>query len=112
MSTSYSVLSDKFIKRLKNDKQFLSYKGLTDVEIEQLVKDVQNEYNKMSVEEVIKMLFKDENTLSSWSKDSIHRLADLGLIKGDEQGNFNPKNPITREELAVVLDRLLKLLNK
>ena len=27
---------------------------------------------------------------------------------GDETGNFNPKNPLTREEAAVIIDRMTK----
>jgi hypothetical protein len=56
-------------------------------------------------------LFKDvpEN---HWARGSIERLAQLGLLKGDEQGNFRPDEPLTRAQLAAVLDRLLKLLGR
>jgi N-acetylmuramoyl-L-alanine amidase len=47
-----------------------------------------------------------------WAKASIERLANLGIFKGDDQGRFNPDKPITRAEIAVVLDRVLKLLGK
>lgn len=59
----------------------------------------------------VENLFKDvpEN---HWAKGSIERLAQLGLLKGDEQGNFRPDEPLTRAQLAAVLDRLLKLLGK
>lgn len=39
MSTSYELIFDKFIKKLKNDKEFLNYTGLTDTDITTLVKD-------------------------------------------------------------------------
>ena len=61
------------------------------------------------VEEVLAM-FKDIN--GHWAKESVDRLANLGLIKGDGQGNFRPDQPITRAETVVLLDRLLKLLGK
>jgi len=74
---------------------------------------VQDEINiQLKGREDSYMVFKDESKIASWAKDSVMRVADLGLIKGDGNGNFNPKNPITREEFAVVLDRLLTLQKK
>lgn len=55
-------------------------------------------------------LFKDAG--NHWAKESIERLGKLGIVKGDEQGNFNPDKPITRAEVVVLLDRLLKLLGR
>jgi len=56
-------------------------------------------------------MFKDVGE-GFWAKASIERLAQLGLIKGDQQGNFNPDAPITRAQLAAVLDRLLQMFGK
>ncbi len=61
--------------------------------------------------EVIAGMFKDVPN-GHWAKGSIERLAKLGLIKGDEKGNFRPDQPITRAEVAVLLDRVLKLIGK
>lgn len=84
------------------------------VSIEQLIKDVKNEYFKMEkqiIQEVFE-LFKDEKDIANYAKESVKRMSDLGIIKGNEQNMFNPKNAITREEICVVLDRLLNYLNK
>lgn len=62
------------------------------------------------LQEVLGM-FKDVGD-DYWAKASIERLAQLGLIKGDQQGNFNPDAPITRAQLTVVLDRLLQMFGK
>lgn len=35
-----------------------------------------------------------------------------GLIKGDEKGNFNGQNSMTRQEAAIVMDRLTELVKK
>lgn len=37
MNTEYQVIFDKFIRKLKNDSTFMKYKGLTDIEIDQMV---------------------------------------------------------------------------
>ncbi len=51
--------------------------------------------------------FKDEKNISNWAKDAIKKVSDAGIMNGDDLGNFNPKNNITREEVAVVIARLL-----
>jgi len=63
------------------------------------------------VKEVITGMFPDVPN-SHWAKESIDRLAQLSLLKGDEAGNFRPEDPVTRAQLAVVLDRLLRLLGR
>lgn len=62
------------------------------------------------IQEVFSM-FKDVPA-NHWARESIERLAQLGIIKGDEQGNFRPDQPITRAEVAALLDRVLKLLGR
>jgi subtilisin family serine protease len=57
-------------------------------------------------------MFADIDKVSAWAKNSVIKVETLGLMNGDNLGNFNPKNPITREEFAVVIDRLLQYLNK
>ena len=56
--------------------------------------------------------FNDLNKNDYYYK-SIKNLAQLGLIKGDENNNFNPENYITRAQFATVIVRLYNyLLNK
>jgi len=62
------------------------------------------------LQEVLSM-FKDVPA-KHWAAGSIERLAKLGIIKGDGQGNFRPDQPITRAEVAALLDRVLKLLGR
>lgn len=42
-------------------------------------------------------------------KDAVARLAALKIVIGDQNGNFNPDNPITRAEFATIADRLSNL---
>jgi len=64
---------------------------------------------KVLMKEVLSM-FKDIQ--GHWAQADIEHLAQLGLIRGDEQGNFMPDKPITRAEVAVIISRLLKLFGK
>lgn len=65
----------------------------------------------LGMREVIN-LFNDFNNVSDWAKDSVSKLENLKLINGDQNNNFNPKAAITREEFAVVINRLLGLFGK
>lgn len=61
--------------------------------------------------EVIIGMFPDVPS-DHWAKGAIDKLAQLGLLKGDEAGNFRPEEPVTRAQLAAVLYRVLKLLGR
>ena len=49
--------------------------------------------------------FKDAATVSAWAKESMEAAVASGVIEGDK-GNLNPKNPITRVELAAMISRV------
>lgn len=50
--------------------------------------------------------FKDDSTISDWSKSSIATLAYKGIIDGYEDGTFRPNQFITRAEAVVTIDRV------
>ena len=52
------------------------------------------------------------DTENHWAKSYISALAVKGIIKGYEDGTFRPDIGITREEMAVVLVRLLDIENE
>lgn len=41
-----------------------------------------------------------------WAEKAIRRCMERGLLKGYPDGSFQPDKPVTRAELAVILDRL------
>jgi hypothetical protein len=43
-----------------------------------------------------------------WAEKAIRRCIERGLLKGYPDGSFGPDRPVTRAELAVILDRLDK----
>ncbi|MOA21511.1 Endoglucanase precursor [compost metagenome] len=45
----------------------------------------------------------------NWAKNEIERLASIGLITGYGDGSFRPNAPISREEMAVILARVVNL---
>ncbi len=65
-------------------------------------------YHSRDFEEVQQMTFKDEASIPEWAREAVREAAERGLMLGDDEGNFNPNQPVTRAELAVVLARLNK----
>lgn len=55
------------------------------------------------------MAYKDEKSIPAWAKDAVEKVTAKGWMKGDDQGNFRPNDPITRAEFAVALARENKL---
>lgn len=43
-----------------------------------------------------------------WAKDAIEKWSNYQVVKGYENGDFRPNNPITRAEFTTLLDRVFK----
>ncbi|MFD0589315.1 S-layer homology domain-containing protein [Paenibacillus sp. GCM10027627] len=52
--------------------------------------------------------FKDGDQIADWASASISEVQKLGVIKGDMTGHFRPTDPISRQETAVLMDRVLQ----
>lgn len=59
----------------------------------------------------VNMIFPDVSNLSPHAK-SIQKVKDLGIMTGTQEGLFEPSRPVTRRELAIVVDRLIDHLTK
>jgi len=68
-----------------------------------LLGDLQNHVVKEAISTVAGM-FKDVPD-NHPAKASVEKYAQLGIVKGDTQGNFNPDAPVTRAQVVVILDR-------
>ncbi|MNI92324.1 Endoglucanase precursor [compost metagenome] len=51
--------------------------------------------------------FGDSKVISSWALPAVKEAWTLGLIQGDGS-QFHPQNPVTRAEVAVMINRLLQ----
>ncbi|WP_377565369.1 S-layer homology domain-containing protein [Paenibacillus chungangensis] len=52
--------------------------------------------------------FKDEDQIADWASASVAAVHKLGLIQGDDRGKFRPTDPLSREETAMFMDRVLQ----
>lgn len=50
-------------------------------------------------------------SVSDWYYSYVAKAADIGIVTGYENGNFEPKQTITRQEMAVMVHRSLSILN-
>ena len=57
-------------------------------------------------------MFVDDEKISDWAKREVYAAARIGLIYGDENGNFNPKAYITKAEAAALTNRLIEYMRK
>lgn len=53
---------------------------------------------------------KDYDEIANWAKEAVLSVYEAGIMVGDDTGMFNPAVPITRQEAALVADRLIKML--
>ena len=53
-------------------------------------------------------LYKDDGDISRYARESVYEMKKRGIMVGDKLGRFHPKDWLTREQLAVALNQLLK----
>lgn len=56
--------------------------------------------------------FVDDEQIASWAKKEIMAGYKLGIIKGDTEGNVNPKQWIAKAEAAAIINRLIDYLRE
>ena len=52
--------------------------------------------------------FSDRDKVANYAASYIDVLADMKIIRGYDDDTFKPKNQITREEAAAIIDRYIK----
>lgn len=62
------------------------------------------------LEEVNEMNFKDYDQVPQWAKDEkiVERAVELGIVKGDENGNLCPNDTPTKIEILAMIVRAMK----
>jgi len=52
-------------------------------------------------------LLNDSGEISNWAAGAVQQMLSIGIVKGDNEGNFRPHQTATRAEMAIMLSRLL-----
>ncbi|MCQ4086847.1 InlB B-repeat-containing protein [Saccharibacillus sp. JS10] len=53
--------------------------------------------------------FADASSIGAWAKKEVNQAVALGWVTGDTNNRFAPNQPISRAEMAVMIDRSMKL---
>lgn len=61
---------------------------------------------KSKLEQRVNEMYNDEDKIAKWAFENVKKAKELGLMIGDNDGNFNPKDVVTREQLATVIINL------
>lgn len=63
------------------------------------------------IKEVVALgeIFRDFTQVPEWAKKDIEEAKELGIVRGDSNGNLNPNQPITRLEAIVITMRAIRL---
>jgi hypothetical protein len=54
------------------------------------------------------IMFKDDKNISEWARPHVKRVVEFGIMNVNAEGYFNPKEPVMREELAVVASNIVR----
>lgn len=52
--------------------------------------------------------YNDDSSIANWAKEAVKKVGQAGIMLGDENNNFNPRANLTRQEAAVIIERLLE----
>lgn len=80
----------------------------TDPDYPQKLINLIEEYELYKIDEEVMINIKDIDQIADWAKDAVLNVINAGIMIGDDQGRFNPQAPITRQEVAVIVYRLLQ----
>lgn len=94
-----------------NGDGFAPYNNITRAE---LCKIIMNTYRVLSEEVVVKkeISFSDSEEFPFWATGEIVDAVSLGVLQGYPDGSFSANSTATRAEVAVVIKRLMDIVNK
>ena len=61
---------------------------------------------------LMKPIYKDDKAISDWAKEEVYELTNIGVFQGNADSTFNPKGFLKRGELAELVLKLTKKLEK
>lgn len=65
------------------------------------------EYMGIELPRLQQATFTDRAAISPWAAEYVQLAADAEIFRGDASGAFNPREPLTREQAAVLLERIV-----
>lgn len=90
---------------------FMPDQGMTRAELAVLMERILDTYEQATPSSSVAKDYADQAAIPGWANLAVHRMAELHLMQGYEDGKFQPERSVTRAEAAVVLYRLLEWLH-
>lgn len=94
----------------KTENIFAGEDNVTREELAVMIYRALNALRKSEIEVKVTNKPKDSENYSEWSSEAILNLYRYGIVKGDQNAEFNPKNDVTRAEAAQMIFNLAEAL--
>lgn len=102
-------------------KEYLDIATKNNLVTEEVLKDLQGDITRREFAELVVLLYEElsqveleyngDNIFKDTNNDSVNKAYELGIVKGVNEDNFRPNEKITRQEMVVMLNRLLDSLH-
>ena len=92
----------------KSETEFAPYDYITREEFAKILSRTYSYLNNDSIESR-DLNYIDRDRISEYAVDDVKKVTQLGLMHGNENGEFEPQNNITKEEVIVTLLRLSEI---
>lgn len=104
--TSVTCLWNKGIINGKSETLFCPYDLINREEFAKILSYTYHHVKRDVMLEGNKTQYKDRDRISNWAIASVADMTSLGLLMGNEKGEFEPLKNITKEEIIVTILRL------
>lgn len=93
-------------------KHFEPNKTLTREQMAAIIVRIFRTYGYNFETNLMKPIYKDDKEISDWAKEEVYELTNIGIVQGNADSTFNPKGYLKRGELAELVLKLTKKLEK
>lgn len=93
-------------------KHFEPNKTLTREQMAAIIVRLFRTYGYNFETNLMKPIYKDDKEISDWAKEEVYELTNIGIVQGNADSTFNPKGYLKRGELAELVLKLTKKLEK
>ncbi len=93
-------------------KHFEPNKTLTREQMAAIIVRLFRTYGYKFNTNLMKPIYKDDKAISDWAKEEVYELTNIGVVQGNDDSTFNPKGFLKRGELAELVLKLTKKLEK
>ena len=106
---SVTNLWNKGIVKGRSETQFSPYEYITREEFAAILFRIFKYIRLDGTIENEEIIFNDQADISNWAEDSVEFVSINGILYGDINGKFRPKDNVSKQETIVALDRLYRM---